>query len=61
MLFTIFMCNLNFLEPVFCCNFDKAGDYIVTGGQDDTAYVWNVLTKTIKFECTGKMSFLYFK
>lgn len=38
---------------VFCCNVDRTGKYVVTGGQDDTAFVWSVLNKAIKFECTG--------
>lgn len=50
-----FLIKYNFFsEPVFCCNFDKTGKYVVTGGQDDVAYVWSIQDKTVKFECTGK-------
>ncbi|GBL97583.1 Angio-associated migratory cell protein [Araneus ventricosus] len=31
-------------DPVFCCNFDKAGVLAVTGGQDDRAVVWDTNT-----------------
>jgi len=37
----------------FCCNFDSTAQYAVSGGQDDTAFVWETATGNTKFECTG--------
>lgn len=40
-------------DSVFCCNFDPTGQYAASGGQDNTAFVWDAVIGTIKFECTG--------
>lgn len=47
------------LGPVFCCALEpKNGNLVVTGGQDDMAYVWEIHNGQILFECTGhKVSF----
>lgn len=38
---------------VFCCNFHPDGKLAVTGGEDDKAYVWSVVTGQILMECDG--------
>ncbi|KAL4225059.1 hypothetical protein ACF0H5_015753 [Mactra antiquata] len=41
-------------DAVFCVSIDpKSCDLVVTGGQDDKAYVWKLSTGEIIFECTG--------
>ncbi|KAK3586809.1 hypothetical protein CHS0354_002548 [Potamilus streckersoni] len=42
---------------VFCVSIDpKSCDLVLTGGQDDTAFVWKISTGEIIFECTGHMN-----
>ncbi|XP_063236946.1 angio-associated migratory cell protein [Bacillus rossius redtenbacheri] len=39
---------------VFCCDLDPRTSLLaVTGGADDTAYVWEVQTGNVVLECTG--------
>ncbi|KAF4517137.1 hypothetical protein B566_EDAN006436 [Ephemera danica] len=38
---------------VFCCDIDKTGKMVVTGGEDDLAYVWNITNGNVEFTCTG--------
>lgn len=39
---------------VFCCHLDpKTNSIAVTGSEDDKAYVWNVSTGNVVFECTN--------
>lgn len=33
---------------------------VVTGGRDDAAYVWNITTGQVIFECTGNFTALEF-
>ncbi|GIY55403.1 WD repeat-containing protein 55 homolog [Caerostris darwini] len=40
-------------EAVFCCNFNKTGSLVVSGGQDETAFVWNINDGDTVFECKG--------
>lgn len=40
-------------SPVFCGSFHPSKNLIVTGGEDDTAYVWDLETGEIVFECLG--------
>lgn len=40
-------------KAVFSGSLSKNGQYAVTGGQDDMAYVWSTLTGEVIFECTG--------
>lgn len=40
-------------EAVFCCDLTKDGRWAVTGGQDDTAFVWSTNNGSVKFECSG--------
>lgn len=40
-------------NAVFCGSLSKNGQYAVTGGQDDMAYVWSTLTGELILECTG--------
>lgn len=37
--------------PVFCCSLHPSEDLVVTGGEDDQAYVWNVGTGEVVFHC----------
>jgi WD40 repeat protein len=36
---------------VFCCDIDKTGQFAVTGGEDDLAYVWDLRTGEVKLTC----------
>ncbi|XP_060570298.1 angio-associated migratory cell protein-like [Ruditapes philippinarum] len=41
-------------DAVFCVSIDpKSCDLVVTGGQDDKAYVWKLSTGEVLFECIG--------
>lgn len=40
-------------EAVLCCDVSKDDKLVVTGGQDDKAYVWETTTQTIKFNIDG--------
>lgn len=40
-------------DSVLCCNIDSKSDMLVSAGVDDTAFVWDLQTKDVKFECTG--------
>lgn len=40
--------------PVFCCDINpRIGNIVITGGQDDKSFVWDLKTGDILFECTG--------
>jgi len=36
---------------VFCCDIDKTGQFAVTGGEDDLAYVWDLRAGEVKLTC----------
>ncbi|EFX86282.1 hypothetical protein DAPPUDRAFT_187565 [Daphnia pulex] len=39
---------------VFCCSFEpKESKLVVSGGEDDKAYVWNITDGQVLFECTN--------
>lgn len=38
--------------PVFCANIHPNQDLVVTGGEDDQAYVWNLFTGEEVFHCS---------
>ncbi|CAH8861079.1 unnamed protein product [Trichobilharzia szidati] len=40
-------------ESVFCVDFDCTGQYLVSGGQDHIAIIWNVATGVAEFICQG--------
>jgi WD40 repeat protein len=40
-------------QPVFCCDVTRDGKLAVSGGQDDTAFVWQTEDGQVKFECEG--------
>lgn len=40
-------------DSVLCCAIDPNGRLAVSGGIDDTAYVWNLIDKHVIFECIG--------
>lgn len=40
-------------EPVLSCALSYNGDLAISGGQDDIAYVWNVTSGDVLFQCTG--------
>lgn len=40
-------------DSVLCCSIAKNNRLIVSGGVDDTAFVWDLETKHAIFECTG--------
>lgn len=40
-------------DSVLCCDIDPNGVYAVTGGIDDKAYVWDMSTRLVRFECSG--------
>jgi WD40 repeat protein len=40
-----------FSASVFCCDIDKTGQFAVTGGEDDVAYVWDLRTGEVKLTC----------
>lgn len=50
----IFSCFL-LLDSVFCCSCDKTGRFFVSGGQDETAFVWSLDEMKNKFECAGNL------
>lgn len=54
------MVKLIVSDSVFCGNFDKTGRYIVTGGQDEVAYVYDIAEEEVKFTCTGISFSFYF-
>lgn len=37
--------------PIFCCNLHPTEDLVVTGGEDDQAYVLNITTGDVVFHC----------
>lgn len=39
-------------DSLFCGSFSPNGDLIVTGGEDDKAFVWNTDTGEVVFEVT---------
>ena len=42
-------------DAVFAVQIDpKTSQLAVTGGQDDKAFVWNIITGEVLFECTGR-------
>ena len=43
----------NHTGPVFCGAFHPSEELIVTGGEDDRAFVWNMHTGDVVFEVTG--------
>ena len=47
------MLIIDFLESVFCGAMTPVGDLVVTGGEDDVAYVWSTTTGDVRFSCTG--------
>lgn len=40
-------------DSVLCCSIDNQCRRAVSGGIDDTAFVWDLETKHVVFECTG--------
>lgn len=40
-------------DSVLCCSIDSRTRLAVTGGIDDTAFVWDLKTKHVIFECIG--------
>lgn len=40
-------------DSVLCCSLDKNVRLAVTGGIDDTAFVWDITTRHVIFECVG--------
>lgn len=38
--------------PVFCCSLHPTEDQVVSGGEDDQVYVWNVTTGEEVFHCS---------
>lgn len=40
-------------DSVLCCSIDTNNRLAVTGGIDDTAFVWDLNTKHVIFECSG--------
>ncbi|CAH8570350.1 unnamed protein product [Heterobilharzia americana] len=40
-------------ESVFCVDFDSTGKFLVSGGQDHIAIIWNVVTGQTEFTCRG--------
>jgi WD40 repeat protein len=49
----IFLTITLFTGSVFCCDIDKTGKYVVTGGEDDMAYVWDIANGSIEIKCSG--------
>ena len=53
---------LTCLGPVFVVSIHPSSSLVVTGGQDDKAFVWNLDDQQIVFECTGiyiHISYMY--
>jgi WD40 repeat protein len=48
-----------FSASVFCCDIDKTGQFAVTGGEDDVAYVWDLRTGEVKLTCKDNTVGLY--
>lgn len=42
---------------VFCVQFDSEEALVVTGGEDDLAYVWRAANGEVVFKCTGKNTY----
>ncbi|KAK9876742.1 hypothetical protein WA026_014980 [Henosepilachna vigintioctopunctata] len=40
-------------KSVFSIDISRDEQFMVSGGEDDTAYVWNLNTRDVVFECTG--------
>lgn len=40
-------------DSVLCCGIDNKSTMIVSAGVDDTAFVWNIQTREVRFECSG--------
>lgn len=40
-------------DSVLCCSIDSRNRIAVSGGIDDTAFVWDIKTKHVIFECQG--------
>ncbi|XP_066261570.1 angio-associated migratory cell protein [Euwallacea similis] len=40
-------------KSVFCSALNRTGTWAATGSEDDTAYVWDVLSGEVLFECIG--------
>ena len=48
------------LGSVFCVSMDPLSfSHVVSGGEDDKAYVWKVSDGTVKFTCNGKSYFFH--
>lgn len=48
------MCMFLFADSVFTARIDyNTCDLVITGGQDDTAYVWSASSGETKFQCDG--------
>ena len=48
------MNHFDILGSVFCCNFEpKQNKLVVSGGEDDKAFVWDSTDGRIVLECTG--------
>lgn len=40
-------------QAVFSCDINVTNTYVVSGGEDDRAFVWNLTNGEVLFECTG--------
>lgn len=40
-------------QAVFSCEVNSSNTYVVSGGEDDRAFVWNITNGEVLFECTG--------
>ncbi|KAK4337206.1 hypothetical protein RND71_043305 [Anisodus tanguticus] len=40
-------------KTIFCCNLSSNDKYVVSGDEDDMAYVWKVEDGSIHFQCEG--------
>ncbi len=43
------------LGSVFCVHVDTKSELAVTGGEDDTAFVWKLSDSSQLLQCTGKL------
>ena len=51
LVFLVYM-NSSFTGSVFCCSLEpKEGKLVVSGGEDDKAFVWNIADGEVLFEC----------
>ncbi|XP_076329006.1 angio-associated migratory cell protein isoform X2 [Tachypleus tridentatus] len=41
------------IGSVFCCDVDQSGTYVVSGGEDDKAYVWRISDGEVLLSCLG--------